>query len=90
MTMARARRASQPSRSSTSPNVAAHGVGKNEYPESVVTGPEVGRAKTVPFRIEPELGQVSENTAKCSQVRPSVPGISHASRAGFQTASGCS
>lgn len=64
------------------------GVGNNEHPEPVVAGAEVGCANAVPFRIEPEIGQVSENTAKCSQNSPSVSGTSHTSRAVFQAAIG--
>ena len=64
------------------------GVGKYEHAPSSVASPDVGYADAVPLRIEPEVGQVSENTSECSQNRPSVFGTSHASRAVFQRASG--
>ncbi len=54
-------------------------------------GTDVGREKTMPFRIEPEGGKVSEYTAKCSNIGsmagPSI-GI-HTSRAESQLAIGC-
>jgi hypothetical protein len=67
-------------------SVPAHG--EDEDPESGVAGTHVGSAETTPFRIVPEVGKVSENTSKCSQKNPSVPGVSHTSLALFQIAIG--
>jgi hypothetical protein len=38
---------------------------KDEDSETSVRGSHVGSSKTAPFRIEPEVGQVSEYTAEC-------------------------
>jgi hypothetical protein len=46
--------------------------GEDEDSESGVAGAHVGSSYTAPFRIEPEVGKVSEYTSKCSQKNPSV------------------
>lgn len=59
---------------------------KDEDPEARVAGSHVGSSKATPLTVIPEVGKVSENTSKCSQKNPSVAGVSHTSRALFQTA----
>ena len=64
------------------------GVGRSredEDPVAAVRRPDVRSAYATPPRVIPELGQVPENTSKCSQNRP-PPASSHTSRAGFQAA----
>ncbi len=61
---------------------------KDEDALATMAGADIGRSNAAPFRIEPEAGQVSENTAKCSENRLAVC-VSHRSRLGFQVASRC-
>jgi len=49
-------------------------------------GSDVGRSNARPFRIEPEVGQVSEYSSKCPQNMLWV--VSHTERAGFHVDSG--
>ncbi len=49
-------------------------------------GVDVGRGDTDPLRIEPEVGQVPENSAECPQ--SNCVGVSHTPRAGLQVAVG--
>jgi hypothetical protein len=42
------------------------GVGKNEDPSAEVWGTHGGRGNNRPFRIEPERGQVAEDTVESS------------------------
>mgnify|MGYP003424754695 CR=1 FL=1 len=44
----------------------ATGVGKDEHPLATVRGADLGRAEQTPLRIEPELGQRSENVSEIS------------------------
>jgi hypothetical protein len=54
------RRAVHDSRDSPSLTTEASGVGHNEYAVAFVWGTDRGRRHSVPFRIEPEAGQVAE------------------------------
>jgi hypothetical protein len=56
--------------------------GNDEYPEPAVWCADAGSGKAVPRRVIPDVGQVSENTSKCSHSRFGV-GISQTPRAGF-------
>ena len=59
--------------------------GEYEDAEPAMRCSDVGRSKTDPFRIEPELGQVAENSSKCPQDMLWV--VSHTERAGLHVAS---
>lgn len=60
------------------------GPGEDEDAEPTVRCSDIGRSEANPFRIEPEVGQVSEYSSKCPQNMPWV--VSHTERAGFQVA----
>jgi hypothetical protein len=55
---------------------------------ALVAGADFGSAYDLPFRMEPEAGQVAEYSSKCPQIGRSIVGFSHAPRAGFQVAMG--
>lgn len=50
------------------PRADALGVGHDEYPFTVMGCPVVGRANSCPFRIEPEVVKVSEDSPECSGI----------------------
>lgn len=60
--------------------------GQDEGPVPAVRRTCFRCAKTQPFRIEPEIGQISEYSAKCPQADTSL--VSQAPRARFQEAKG--
>ena len=45
-------------------------VGQDEHPFAEVSGTDSGRTEHVPFRIEPERGQVSENVSESGRKEP--------------------
>ena len=64
----------------------AVGVGNNEHTEPSVGRAGVGSANACPLRVIPEVGQVSEYSAECPQMR--LSGVSHTPAAAFQIAMG--
>ena len=61
--------------------------GEDENPAPAVRCPDIGCANTAPFRIEPEVGQVSKNGSECPQMRFSCS-VSQTPRAWFHVAVG--
>ncbi len=43
------------------------GVGKNEQPPASMGSSRLGRAETIPFRIEPETGKVGQHVAQAGE-----------------------
>jgi hypothetical protein len=61
--------------------------GEEEDALTLVGSTDIGRPDDLPFRIEPEAGQVCENGTECPQKR-FITGVSHTPRAGFHVTVG--